>query len=51
MNDVLFVKIFTGQVRLEMQINIPESSQPGKDPKGFSSLFCGSQASGGEFSY
>lgn len=32
-------------------MDIPENSHPGKAPKDFPSLFCGSQASGGEFSY
>lgn len=50
-NNVLFAKMFTGQTTPEMQMDIPENSQRGKAPKGFPSLFCGSQASGGEFSY
>lgn len=28
-----------------------QNSQPGEAPKGFPRLFCGSQASGGEFGY
>lgn len=51
MNNVLFVKRFTEQIGLEMQMDVSENSQPGKAPKGFPSLFCGSQASGGESSY
>ena len=43
--------MFARWTRLEMQMNIPENSQPGKTPKGFLSLFCVCQASGGEFSY
>lgn len=34
-----------------MQMNIPENSQPREAPEGFPRLFCGSQASGGEFGY